>query len=1081
MKEIYQFSVCSVQSAVCNYQLAVCSRRVSSIYSLFIKALKVLLPAPSLLIYCLLFYCQLSNAQIYPVQATPQIVPPYSFKLSDYTTTTQEKIVLNLLLTDAQESGRQVRLKLFVEGPGINFQSTDFVNGALPIILDGGVNQRLTNLDLQPYFSLTNLVGITPKQYSEQLPEGQYRFCFEVYDQFSGQRISNRSCANIYLVLNDPPILNGPGRGDIVTAQNPQNIIFNWTPRHINAPAVQYEFTLKELWDTGMAPQAAFLASPPLYQTTTFANTLHYGPAQMQLLEGRSYGWQVSAFVSDGINTTSLFRNNGLSEIYHFTYRADCPPPRFVLSEAVNSQTVKINWQMGEHLRYRVQYRKKGYGEDDWFGLWSQTHEAIIRNLEAGTVYEFRVGGDCNPLQTSQQGGGMGLAYSPIHEFTTPTEDEMAYYNCGIPPEIEIANQDPLQQLEPYEVFTAGDFPIVVREASGSNGYYSGWGYITLPFLEKYKEVIDAVNIASGGEVNIGKFSRIRVEFNNIKINADYQLVEGMVETSYDPNWSGIVDVDRAIEDIGQFVGSLKEIISQIFDRREEELNQLQELQNQLAEGSITEEEFNEQAEEKATNIEKLDDLLGEQLKEKILDSPVATESQKEEVKNLGPTALASNDDLSQTDIDNIRTKDTAARKRLEEIAEEVTLAEDTYFVEESFSAINNDPSFKGTLENLKKLIKHFKETQELCEEEGWVSYKDQGIVPWCIWKEAEIPRPLYYRKVDLPFVSGIIDGIYQEGEGLVELPKMLYQLGNGINDFIYAYTWAYLQCSPSKVQLNEERLGKLLTKLEAENKEEGIWSWVKAQWYSVENYVAKIEKKQCEDAVKLRSEVDELIAYVQEIENIKKLIEEIEENLAAYWGEIEQKTNIGRYEEGKIVVVVGSLFISAGALAATKIGRVKQILQKLRSFTKGQWDEFFGEANRRLGKKLANIENLLDKNLIEELRASGVKFTELDLKFITKNKDDFIIFLEKGNPNAGLQHIIERHWNMDELMKFFNTQDEMVEIIFQTIKNNDYVAKVVDSKNRLSFVYKINTNKGIREFTIATGDNGFIVSFIPK
>jgi len=487
--------------------------------------------------------------------------------LSDYTTTTQEKLFVNLLLTDAQESGRQVRLKLFVEGPGINFQSVDFVSGALPIVLDGGINQRLTNLDLQAYFNLNNLVGITPKQYSQQLPEGQYRFCFEVYDQFSGQRISNRSCANIYLVLNDPPLLNVPFRGDLVTAQNPQNIIFNWTPRHINAPAVQYEFTLKELWDTGMDPQAAFLASPPLYQTTTYATTLHYGPAQTPLLEGKTYGWQVRAFVSDGITSTSLFRNNGLSEIYHFAYRADCKPPRFVLSEAENSQTVKINWQIGEHLRYRVQYRKKGYGEDDWFGLWSQSNEATIRNLEAGTVYEFRVGGDCGPLQASPngaEGSGVGLAFSPIHEFTTPTEDEMAYYNCGIPPEVKITNQDPLQQLEPYEVFTAGDFPIVVREASGSNGYFSGWGYITLPFLEKFKEVIDAANIATEGEVNIGKFSRIRVEFDNIKINTDYQLVEGMVETSYDPNWSGIVDVDEAIADIGNLLELLSDEFNQI-------------------------------------------------------------------------------------------------------------------------------------------------------------------------------------------------------------------------------------------------------------------------------------------------------------------------------------------------------------------------------------------------------------------------------------------------------------------------------------------------------------------------------------
>ncbi len=562
MKEFFQDSVCGFQLAVGNFQLAVGSFQ-SKVCSELYKLLKTLSTA-----YCLILYCQLSNAQIYPVQVTPQIIPPYSFQLSDYATTTQEKLFVNLLLTDAQEFGRQVRLKLFVEGPGINFQSTDFVSGTLPIVLDGGINNRLTNLDLQAYFSYNNLVGISPQQYGQQLPEGQYRFCFEVYDQFSGQRISNRSCANIYLVLNDPPLLNVPFRGDLVTAQNLQNIIFNWTPRHINAGAVQYEFTLKELWDTAMDPQAAFLASPPLYQTTTFANTLHYGPAQTPLLEGKTYGWQVRAFVSDGINDTSLFRNNGLSEIYHFTYWADCPPPRFVLSEAENSQTVKITWQMGEHLRYRVQYRKKGYGEDDWFGQWSQTNGTTIRNLEAGTIYEFRVGGECTP--------NGGLAYSPIHEFTTPTEDEMAYYNCGIPPEIEIANQDPLLNLGVNEVFTAGDFPVVVQEVTGNNGYFTGWGYITFPFLENLKEVIDVANVVSGGEVNIGKFSRIRVEFDNIKINTDYQLVEGMVETSYDVEWSGVVDVDEAIADIGQLLELLSDELNQIVATIKEnwELNQ---------------------------------------------------------------------------------------------------------------------------------------------------------------------------------------------------------------------------------------------------------------------------------------------------------------------------------------------------------------------------------------------------------------------------------------------------------------------------------------------------------------------------
>ena len=76
--------------------------------------------------------------------------------------------------------------------------------------------------------------------------------------------------------------------------------------------------------------------------------------------------------------------------------------------------------------------------------------------------------------------------------------------------------------------------------------------------------MVDVANVVSGGDVNIGKFSRIRVEFENIKINTDYQLVEGMVETSYDAEWSGIVDVDQAIADIKMTLAQLVELLSNI-------------------------------------------------------------------------------------------------------------------------------------------------------------------------------------------------------------------------------------------------------------------------------------------------------------------------------------------------------------------------------------------------------------------------------------------------------------------------------------------------------------------------------------
>ncbi|WP_168796365.1 fibronectin type III domain-containing protein [Flagellimonas onchidii] len=532
------------------------------------------------IVHCLL-YNVLVSAQTYPVQVTPQLLPPYGYRLSDYQTATTEKLFVNLLLTDAQESGRQVRLKMYVQGQGLDIRTNDFVAGAAPIVLDGGINLRLTILDLGPYFALNNLVGIAPHQYGRPLPEGRYDFCFEVYDSFSGQRISQKSCTSIFLMLNDPPLLNVPGRGDLVTMQDPQNILFNWTPRHINAPAVQYEFTLKELWDTGMDPQAAFLASPPLYQTTTFANTLLLGPADIQLLEGKTYGWQVKAFADNGLGATAGFRNSGQSEIYHFTYRADCSPPRYVISKALNSRAMEVTWQNGPHLRYRVQYRKKGYGDNNWFGLWTQNNKATIRDLEEDTEYEFRVGGECSP--------NGGLAYSAIHILTTPKEEEMAHYNCGIPPELEITNHDPLPSLGVNQVFTAGDFPVTVKSVTDhGGGRYSGWGLINITYL---------------GDANV------QVTFDNIKINTDHQMVAGMVVASYDADGNGIVDVDDTIDQIIQLLDNwagTPEQIQELEGHKKTLDNELDNAINKTAQNAETVAELKEAKEDLNTSTDAL-------------------------------------------------------------------------------------------------------------------------------------------------------------------------------------------------------------------------------------------------------------------------------------------------------------------------------------------------------------------------------------------------------------------------------------------------------------------------------------------
>ncbi len=923
-------------------------------------------------IILLLLFTNIASAQVFPVQATPQLVPPYSLKLSEYSTSFSDKLFLNLLLTDITESNRQVRLKLFIESNsgGLAIQSNDVVIGANPIFLDGGVPLRLSNVDLQPYFSLENLRGISPQQYSRPLPEGVYSFCFEVFDAISGRQISRKSCARVFLALSNPPFLIQPINGELVSVKDPQNIFFSWSPSTPGGTRVEYEFTLAELWDTQIDPQAAFLASRPLHQTTTFNNVVLYGPAETQLLPNKKYGWRVRATATDGISETSVFKNNGYSEIFYFTYTDACKEPELVLGVSQGPTSQKITWQGIDHNRYHIQYRKKDAENAVWFETSTINEFTTIYNLEPGTTYEFRVGGECTE--------NTGYTYSQVYEFTTTivASDEPTY-NCGITPEIVITNQELLPTLGVNEVFTAGDFPVTVKElafgsgTASTGGTYTGWGFIVVPYLEDTK---------------------LKVNFEGIQINTDYQLIEGVVYTDYDQNWGGVNDVGDELqtlesENIGQailqillnFTGSPEQIA---------ELEQHNESQKTETEQLLSDPYVSEEVKEELR--------LNNNLYETASDNLIADASEN------GP-----NPDGYSTDREMMAQ--TMLNKTLE-------VARDESFVGEAYTSLSIDPSFKGTFEKLKKIVEYFKKTAENCKEQGWGSYKNQGIVPYCIWKDTNIPQDLYYSEVDLPYSSGIIDGLYLEGEGLVQLPKFLYQAGSGIQDFIFAYTLAYISCDPFTSKMNEKRLGQLLEKLEEEEKqEEGIWNWVKTQWYSTQDYVSIYKSGKCNEAAQLRKDIDQLSEYISEIDNIQKLLESLETHLSTYFSNIKEQNNIGRYEEGKITVVVGSLFVSVGGLIITKIGRIKKILQKMTTFTKGQWDEFFEEVGKRLNKTGGNVN-------------AGNKFKQVT-KAIVKQElpRDFVNALKKMDftEDEILEYFVIYHNDHD--FRFFNEIESLM------------------------------------------------------
>jgi hypothetical protein len=482
-------------------------------------------------------------AQTFPVTISTQITQPSPIYLSNYAdaTTINSPIKIQLVLNDLTISNRQVRIKCYFQGNSVSFSTNDFVVGARPLYLEGGFPLQLTNVDLAPYFEFQNILGLNPNQYAQPLPEGIYNFSVEVYDFATNKKLSKKTSVTTIIFQNEPPFLNLPLNNASIMQSNIQNIIFSWTPRSINVSNVEYEFSLVEIWDNYTPVQNAFAYSPPLYTTTTRNTTFQYGISQPQLIPGKKYAWRIKAKAILGAEEIGVFKNNGYSEIFSFNYEVSCTAPLSITTTGVSEDQAKVSWSGNiDNFDYQVNYREKN-ANSEWYKVVTPRESITISNLKPNATYEYTVGSSCDVGK---------YTHSTVHEFTTLAKDEIAFAGCGIKPDPkDLANKTPLPQLFPNDVVTAGDFPIVVLKATGSNGNFTGEGYVTLPFLEKFRKLIDAADALGGDKINLGQFSRIRITFNNIGVNTDFKLISGEIVASYDPNWGGMADLDGVVND----------------------------------------------------------------------------------------------------------------------------------------------------------------------------------------------------------------------------------------------------------------------------------------------------------------------------------------------------------------------------------------------------------------------------------------------------------------------------------------------------------------------------------------------------
>jgi len=376
------------------------------------------------------------------VQVTTQLARPYSLYLSDYTAPGSERITVNIFLTDVSRTDLNIRLRLRIEGQGIKIETKpEFVPPLLTV--HGGAPLQLISSDLVDYFEPRNLnfSGISQREYEQKgsLPEGLYQFCFEVYEYNRNVKISNSSCSSAWLILNDPPLVNLPGDGEKIRIQSPQQVIFQWTPRHMGSPnaafTTEYDFKLVEVWPSTRNPNDAILTSPPIYQTTTTSTTVIYGPAETALEPGRRYAFQIKAHSIAGTSELNLFKNNGLSQVSSFVFGDACIPPVNIMADATGATRFTAKWDEGlGQTAYNLRYRLAQGGE--WYTTNTINPDIEINSLQPNTRYEYQVSATCGILES---------VFSPVASITTKSNPPIVY-SCGVP--LSPFNLDPAQLLD---------------------------------------------------------------------------------------------------------------------------------------------------------------------------------------------------------------------------------------------------------------------------------------------------------------------------------------------------------------------------------------------------------------------------------------------------------------------------------------------------------------------------------------------------------------------------------------------------------------------------------------------------------
>lgn len=125
-------------------------------------------------------------------------------------------------------------------------------------------------------------------------------------------------------------------------------------------------------------------------------------------------------------------------------------------------------------------------------------------------------------------------------------------------------------------------------------------------------------------------------------------------------------------------------------------------------------------------------------------------------------------------------------------------------------------------------------------------------------------------------------------------------------------------------------------------------------------------------------------------------------------------------------------------------------------------------------------IKELLTKDdMLKPLIDAKVKFNADDVLFVTKDKSDQLIWLEKGNDDAGLNHILNKHAN-DFFVKHNVSKENIASHIKEIVTNGNIEYSRLTMRRNREGIEKLYSYNGKYYLLTGVGTNGFLVSAYP-